>query len=263
VKVNKLQLIAQIVNDSDIPLSPYTIHQQINKKVSIKYSTVRGYLRRLLEQSQILQPFKGYYCNKITHTLMNVPLRSHNLLFTIEKQKWIQKSEKIEETIGAANLMISFGNQRKKVTCQISCDKGLSLDACLFGVKRLLDIVESRKGSPVRQLTLRTFEVNRDFQGTRIDGAKCYTRTGLFGVIERIYQKDESTVRVEQKVSRRMKVDEFTALLQGGVQSYNLTQALFIMTKKMQILADALKFGNQKLFDLESKINDLIHRASS
>ena len=216
-----------------------------------------------MEQSQILQPFKGYYCNKITHTLGSVPLRSHNILFTIEKQKWIQKSEKITETIGAAVLMVSFGIKRKKVTCQISCDKGLSLDACLFGVKRLLDIVESRQGSPVDQLTLRTFEVNRDFQGTRIDGAKCYTRTGLFGVIERIYQKDESTVRIEQKISRKMKVDEFTALLRGGVQSYNLTQALFVMVKKFDALVEALKYNNQKLFDVETKIDRLRHRDSS
>ena len=258
MNVSKLKLLAKIVNDSDIPISPYTIHQQINTKVSMKKSTVRGYLRRLLEQSQILQPFRGYYCNKLTHTLGKVPLRAHNLLFTIEKQKWIQKSEKIKETVGAAVLMVSFGLKRKKVTCQICCDKGLSIDACLFGVKRLLELVESRSGSPVDQLTLRTFEVNRDFQGTRIDGAKCYTRIGLFGVIERIYQKDESTVRVEQKVSDvEMKADEFAALIHGGVQSYNLTQGLFLMVKKFDDVVDVLKFTNRKLGDLEAKIDNL------
>ena len=258
MNVNRMKLIAQIVNDSDIPLSPYSIHQQVNTKVLTSHSTVKVYLRRLLEQSQILQPFRGYYCNQITHTLMSVPLRAHNLLFTIESQNWIQKSEKIKETVGSAVLMVSFGLQRKKVTCQICCDKGLSLDACLFGVKRILEIVESRSGSPVSQLILKTFEVNRDFQGTRIDGAKCYTRSGLFGVIERIYQKDEFTVRVEQKVSDvSMRVDEFAALISGGVQSYNIVQGLFMLVKKMDAVVEALRFNNGKLNDLESKINGL------
>jgi len=255
--VTKLDIIAQTVNESDIPLSPYTIHQEINKKLPIKPSTVRVYLRRLLEREKIYQPYKGYYCNKVTHTLMRVPLRSHNILFTIEDQKWIKKREKIEEHIGEATLWVGFGVQNKKITCQVACDVGLSLDACLFAIKRLFDIVESKKGSMVEDVVLKTFEVNRDFQGVRIDGCKCYTRMGLFGVIERIYQKDEFTVRVEQKVSRKMSIDEFTSLIRGGVTSYNMTQGLFMLVQKIDDLVEAQKLANASMIDLKRRIDDL------
>ena len=109
----------------------------------------------------------------------------------------------------------------------------------------------------VDKLVLKTFEVNRDFQGTRIDGAKCYTRMGLFGVIERIYQKDEFTVRAEQKVSNKMSVDEFTSLIRGGVTSYNMTQGLFMLVKKIDELVDAQKFANGRLIDMKRRIDDL------
>ena len=187
---------------------------------------------------------------------MRVPLKSHNILFTIEKQKWIKKHEKIEEHVGEATLWVCFGVQNKKITCQVACDVGLSLDACLFAIKRLLDLVESRKGSMVDVVTLKTFEVNRDFQGVRIDGCKCYTRMGLFGVIERIYQKDEFTVRAEQKISKEMTVDEFTSLIHGGVTSYNMTQGLFMLVKKIDALVEAQKFTNAQLIDLKRRVDD-------
>lgn len=223
----------------------------------IRKSTVRAYLRRLLERSRIYQPYRGYYCNKTTHTLQSVPLRCHNLLFTVEDQGWIDFSEKVEEVVGDATLWITFGKWNKKITCQVACDVGLSLDACLFAIKRLLDVAESRKGCMVGEVVLKTFEVNRDFQGVRIDGAKTYTRMGLFDVIERIYQKDEHTVRAEQKISKSMKVDDFVALIHGGVTSYNLTQGQFMLVKKIEELVDAVKLTNRELLGIKRRVDSI------
>ncbi|MCW4010559.1 MAG: hypothetical protein NWF05_08065 [Candidatus Bathyarchaeota archaeon] len=257
MKPTPLQIIEQVVNSSEIPLNPWAIHKEVNKFASIKPSTVRVYCRRLLERSKIYQPYKGYYCNKITHTLMKVPLKLHNVLFVLENQKWILESDKVEEVVGDSTLWVTFGFQRKKVTCQVACDVGLNLDACLFAVKRLLDIVEAKKGSMVEDVVLKTFEANRDYQGVRIDGAKCYTRKGLFDVIERIYQKDEHTVRVEQKVSKSMSVDDFVALIQGGVTSYNLTQGQFMLVKKIEQLIEAVKFSNGQMVGLKRRVDDM------
>ena len=256
MRSEKSNAILQVVNDSEIPLSPYGIFREVNKYLSIKKSTVRVYLRRLLEKEKIYQPYRGYYCNKITHTLMRVPLRCHNLLFTVEGQDWIVESGRFEERVGDAVLWVTFGVQRKKVTCQVACDVGLNLDACLFAVKRLLDIVEAKKGCMVDKVVLRTFEANRDFEGVRIDGCKCYTRRGLFDVIERVYQKDESTVRVEQKVSSKMSVDEFLALVHGGVTNYNLTQGQFMLVTKIEQLIDAVKLSNRELLGIKRRVDE-------
>lgn len=187
---------------------------------------------------------------------MRVPLRCHNLLFTIEGQEWVVEGGKVEEVVGDATLWVTFGVQRKKVTCQIACDVGLNLDACLFAVRRLVDIVEGRKGSLVDKLFLRTFEANRDFQGVRIDGCKCYTRRGLFDVIERVYQKDESTVRVEHKVCESMEVDQFLSLIRGGMTNYQVTQGLFVLVKKFEQLIEAVKFSNGELVGLKRRIDE-------
>ena len=117
-------------------------------------------------------------------------------------------------------------------------------NAVLFALNRFFDIVENRTGRGVDQVVVKTFEANRDFLGIRLDGVKCYTKQGLLGVIERIYQKEENLVRCEDKITRHMTVDEFTALIHGGVSSYNLHQGLFMLSQRVEKLVVAIKFQN-------------------
>ena len=54
-----------------------------------------------------------------------------------------------------------------------------------------------------------TFELNKDSTGVRIDGVQCITKTDLYGMIERIYQKEENLVRKEWKVTADVSVNKF------------------------------------------------------
>jgi hypothetical protein len=89
--------------------------------------------------------------------------------------------------------------------------------ACLFAVHRWIDIAEERLGHSLPDtFSITSFEQNRDYVGFRLDGnLSCVTKEGLFGVIERVYQKEENVVRVEHKVSNAMVFSEFESLLQG------------------------------------------------
>lgn len=239
-RLSKSQRILKVINESEIELTPL----EISTKLDIKHSTTRVYLRRLLRQGKVVQPYKGAYCNKITHGMIFVPLRVHNVVVTASAP-WLGFSDDVVEFTGAVKIRVQYGLQRKKVTGRISCDAGMDQNAILFALNRFSDAVYERTGKRLENVVLKTFEVNRDYQGVRIDGAKCYTLKGLFGVIERIYQKEEDTIRHEVKVSKPMSVDEFQNLIQGGVSAYNLQQGLFMLMEEIKGLKETVKFQNE------------------
>jgi len=72
----------------------------------------------------------------------------------------------------------------------------------------------------------------------------------LFGVVERIYQKEDFLVRHEFKVSNPMTIDEFTSLVRGGVSEYTTHQAIFFLAQQVGKLAEAQKFANEQLATL-------------
>lgn len=238
--LSKSQRILKVIDESEIELTPL----EISQKLQIKHSTTRVYLRRLLRQGKVVQPYKGTYCNKITHGMIFVPLRVHNVIVTASAL-WLGFSDDVVEFTGAVKIRVQYGLQRKKITGRISCDAGMDQNAVLFALNRFSDVVYERTGRRLENVVLKTFEVNRDYQGVRIDGAKCYTLKGLFGVIERIYQKEEDTVRHEVKVSKPMSVDEFQSLIQGGISAYNLQQGLFMLMQEIKGLKETMKFQNE------------------
>lgn len=239
--LSKTDRILKTIDASEIELSPL----QISMKTTIKHSTTKVYLRRLLKEGKIVQPYPGAYCNKITHGMMFVPLRVHNVIWTAGPLPWLDFSDDVTEFTGAVKVRVQFGLQRRKVTGRISCDVGMDQNAVLFALNRSFDLVTERAGKTLEHVVLRTFEVNRDYQGVRVDGAKCYTVKGLFDVIERIYQKEDAVVRHEVKVTKKMSVDEFQSLLQGGISSYNLQQGMFMMVQEIRKLSESVKFQNE------------------
>jgi hypothetical protein len=129
-------------------------------------------------------------------------------------------------------------------------------DTALFAVHRFIDIVEHRTEKPVENLVVKTLEANRDYSGVRLDGVQCVTKTGLFGVIERIYQKEPNLVRHEFKISKPVSLDEFSALVQGGAASYNIQQGQFMLVQEVKLLTEAVKFQNgvlKAMFDKQQK----------
>jgi len=232
--------IVKLIDDSEIELSPL----EIATKTAIKHATVKVYLRRLLRQGTIVQPYHGAYCNKITHGMIFVPLRIHNVILGVDAP-WLDFSDDMTEWVGSVKVRVQFGLQRRRLTGRISCDRGMDQNAVVFAIQRCYDIMEGRTGYKVENVVLKTFEVNRDYQGVRIDGAKCYTCKGLFDVIERIYQKEDDVVRHEVKVTKAMGVDEFQSLIQGGVSAFNLQQGVFMMMQKLEKLSETVKFQNE------------------
>lgn len=252
--ISKKKRILKTVIESEIELTP----KQVAEKTQLKRSTVRVYLRDLLEKGKIVQPYPGSYCSKITHGMMIAPLRTHNVILTVEAP-WLTFSDDYTEWYGDVKVRVQFGLQRHKITGRISCDAGMDKNSVHLALSRFYDIVKERTEHEVDQVVLKTFEVNRDYAGIRLDGFKCYTKKGLFGTIERIYQKDD-LVRHEHKITKPMTIDEFTALVRGGVTEYNVQQGLFVLAQKIEALTEAQKFINEKFLQIMRVQNAILKR---
>ena len=232
--------IRKVIDESEIELPP----SEISNIAKVNPSTARGYLRRLLKEGKVIQPYPGAYCNKITHGMRFLPLRCHNLIVCAECLPWLNFSDDVTEFTGAVKIRVQFGIERRKVTGRISCDSGMDVNAVTFALNRFFDLVKERTGHDLDVVVLKTVEFNRDYLGIRLDGIKCYTRKGLFGAVERIYQKEQDVVRHEVKVSREMSMDEFVALIRGGVSAYDLQQGLFMLVQDVKSLVEAVKSQN-------------------
>jgi hypothetical protein len=250
-----------VIDESQLELSPVGIAQKLHEKYpdfSINHGSIRKLVRRLLEKNQILQPYPGSYCNKVTYGMRFVPLMVHNVSLRVslceDVLSWV-----VDEFVGDVKVHVCFGSERRKVSGYIACDRGMGKDACLFAVHRWFDVAEKHLGRPLPEpLELTSFEQNQDYRGIRLDGVQCVTKKGLDNMIERVYQKEENLVRKEHKVSKSMSFTEFESLLQGGVSGYNQTQAQFALMQQVGALTEALKFTNNRLLEIEKSSNALM-----
>lgn len=255
-KRSKKQRILKLLKDSRIELSP----KIIAKRLRLNRSTVRNYVRKMLLDGEIIQPYRGAY-TAITHGMIRPPPRVHNVILTTPAP-WLDFSDDVVERYGAVKLRVQFGYQRHKVTLRLSCDEGMDKNTISFALSRFYDLVKQRTGHVVEDVTIKTFEVNRDYEGFSLDPVKsCFTWKGFFGIIDRIYQKGLTTVRSEQKITRNVKVGEFEALVQKGMRGFSMAQGLHDLTGKVNALADVVKFTNRELSDLKKsneKVADLL-----
>ena len=217
MRSDKKERILKVLESSETILSPKIIAQ----KAKVKPSTARYYLRELLKEGKIIQPFRGYYANKTRYGMGISPVLLHNVILVCEGLDWLDFSDDVVRWVGDVKVRVQFGRKRRKVTVRISCDEGMDRNTVLLAMDKAFSIIKERTGREVDESWLwefRTNEVHRDVFGVRIDvnsrkGSFCYTRKGLFGLIERIYQKDRDRVRIEHKVSRKMTLDELTTLI--------------------------------------------------
>lgn len=212
----------------------------------------------MLNEGKILQPYPGVYASQIAYGMMVAPLRVHNLCLQIGTP-WLKFSDKVEEVTGSVKIRVLFGLQRRRVTGFISCDAGMDFNSVHFAVNRFYDLFEERTGRVVEDVTVKTFEANRDVAGVRLDLVKCYTRREFDQVLERIYQKGD-VVRGEYKVSKEMSVEQFQNLLQGGLSQYQATQAQFQTIQEVRKLTEAMK-GNFRIQQQIEKQNQAILKA--
>ena len=250
-----------VIDASEVELTPAEIARKIHDDGSenwnpkmIKpgqYTSVRVVCARLLQKGLVIQPYPGAYCNKITYGVRFVPLAVHNIRLHSNLCQNVKHWE-IDEVVGGVKISVCFGKERRKVSGFISCDVGgMSHDACLLAVNRWFDIVEHHLGWELTDLVLTTFELNKDSAGVRIDGVQCITKKDLYGMIERTYQKEESLVRKEWKVSKPMSINKFEEALQKGLASMDSAQSVSDLKKEVRVVGEAMKFNNSRMLGLE------------
>lgn len=239
--------IIELIESSEIELSPIQIAQKLNAN----HSSVRVYLPQLVAQNKILTPYPGYYCSKSTHGVRFGGLRVHNIVAVADVCVGVHFEDVV--VVGDVKVRVVGGVERQRVSVFVSCDAGMDRNSCLLALDKGFGLAKLRLGFEVEDIVLKTFELNRDYLGVRVDRATCLTRRGLYDVVERVYSKGEGVVRHEHKISRDMGVKEFESLLMGGVSGYNVTQANFALIQEVKKLTDAVKMNNSLLVG-QSKI---------
>lgn len=243
--------VYQVIDASDIELKPCEIARIIHSSKMPKeitpgqYTTVRVACRTLLNKGLIVQPYEGAYCNKITHGVRFVPLCVHNITLLAKVCQNLVHWE-VDEFVGGVKIHVCFGQERKQVTGYISCDVGgMSHDACLLALNRWFEIVEGRLGYCLQDLVLQTVEFNKDYHGARIDGFQCVTKKGLYGIIDRTYQKEADVIRRERKVTQPMSINKFEAEIHRQLEEIGKGQELFELQQEVRRLSETQKFSNQ------------------
>ena len=253
-------LIYHVIDEAEIELKPVEIAQKIytpNKPTDGQRSTVRVLCAKLLQRGLIMQPYPGAYCNKVTYGMRFYALRVHNVRFHSHLTFKV-KHEVVEEFVDGVKIHVCFGSERRQVTGYIANDvPGMERATCMFALNRLFDIIEGRLGFELRDLDLTTFEINKDYANVRLDGVQCVTKRGLYGMIERTYQKEENLVRREVKVSSPMSVNKFEEVLQKGLVGLEQVQHFAELSRSVVGVGDALKFNNNRLLQLEKLVEGL------
>lgn len=246
-----MRKILDVINQSERELTP----REIADITEINHSTVKNYVRKLLGKGKIIQSRYGFYSKLPTHGMGKADKKVHNFLVVAENLPWLDFSDDVKEEWGSVTIRVQFGLKRKKITGWISCDPGMVKDTFIFALKRVDDIVKLRTGHELAHIEVKTLEVGRDLKKFRIDPAKsCFTWKGLFGVVERIYQK-EDTVRVERKFTKKMNIDEAISLF--DLPRDNIQQGLYIVSKKVDALVDAQRYQNSKITEGSKRLDGL------
>lgn len=246
--------ILHAIDESEIELRPIEVAWKIHaphKPTQGQRTTIRVILRKLLDKGLVLQPYPGAYCNKITYGMRFVPLCVHNISLRSFVCQDVMHWE-VDEFVGGVKIHVCFGSERRKISGYVACDVGgMSHDACLLALHRWFDVVEDHLGWQLDDLELTTFECNKDYYGVRIDGVQCVTKLDLYGMVERVYQKEENLVRKERKVTRPMSVNKFEEAISKGFADHDKLQVSFELKEEVKRVSEALKFNNSRLLGLE------------
>lgn len=258
------QQILSLLEESDFPLGP----SEIAQKTMLKKSSCRVYLRNLLEKGLIAQMGYGKYVAKTKLQSLKpssegrvkvfggaVPLRIHEVRLRVDGGGVVVRHG---EKVVLGDVVYEFvwcgGGV---ITVRVACDRGLDdkewRHARDFVLRRL------GVGSP-EQLEVVSYEIGHDYEGVRLDGAKCLTLKAFDGAIERFYNKridGRDVLRHEAKVPKGVSVVSVEALLQGGVTSYNVMQSQFAMQQSIRELAESVKGSNRLSVDQAIKLENI------
>lgn len=238
-------------------LTPKEIGEKINEsktKKPLSRSTVRNVLRLMVLEGSVKQPYPGVYCDSITYGVKIDPICVHNLRLRFKVNEDIE-SWNTTENVEDVKIYVCFGEQRKLVSGYIAYDHGMTKALCFMAIDRWIAIVEKRLGRSVNDLVVSSAEFNNDYSG-RLDGEiHCVTKQVLKDTIERIYQKDDATIRKEYKVNREMSVTKFETMFNNGTLDQVLGQQTTTEIVKAQgEQGKALLSINGKILNVQQSI---------
>lgn len=247
----KMRKIVELLEEKKAEFYPL----EISRRTGLNHSTVKNYCRKLLRDQKIAQPYRGVYCSKLTYSMVMRPAKVHNVILSVPAP-WLRFSDDVTEFVSDVKIRVQFGKRRRRITGRISCDAGMDHRAALFSVERFYDIVHELTGRVVDEVVVKTFEINRDFQGLRLDGARSFTRTTFGEYLDRIYQKGKA-VRSEIKISKEVSVDQMLLLAQGGIPSFQVAQSVFELSNRLSELLETMKFQNRMIQALVKEVEHL------
>lgn len=242
--ISKTKRILKVLRESEEPLKP----SEIAFFAKVNHSTTRVYLRRLLGQGEVTQPYPQKYVTKTTHGIVKDLVCVHNLVLSIDAPRLPKGIRAFEGWFRSVKLRVLFGSRNEKITGFVSCDEGMDLDKYVFVVDKFKSVIFERTGARVcdGEVNVVTFELNKDRKDIRLDGVKSLTVKDFSGVLERIYSKDGG-VRSEVKVAEPMNVASVEALLKGGMTNYQIVQGVGLLRQDIREQIKVQKETNRLL----------------
>lgn len=251
----KYQKILDTIEKSPNPITPL----EISSLTEINSGTVRKYVRNLEKWGFIWGIFYGHYkSSKNLFTLGRSEVKSDCPRIHCLRLRVIDSS-KIFRTfsLDLVFLKVTFQHHNNgSISVFVDCVGSYSLDYVSFRllvelVMKELDLDDWEK------VTVLSFELNNDFKGGKIDGAKAVTLRTFDGSFRRVYQK-RFGVRDEVKVVGGIQVRDVLTLLNGGVEAYNFSRLLFTLIEEVRLERKAVKFQSQLVMSAVSSMKKWI-----
>ena len=248
--------IYEILLKTPEPLTPKQITEKLNEDTHRKLiptGTVRPILRKMKTKGVIKQPYSGAYCDKITYDVRFHPLLVHNVRMHFLTEESLESWE-TTEVVGGVKVHVHFGSERHKVSGWISYDRGMNRPACMLAVDRWIAICEKRLGREVKDLVLTTCEVNRDYDGCRLDGeVHCVSKKVFKDTLERVYQREDA-VRHEFRLMKNMTLTQFDMIFNQGLDSVIGVQTVYDNSRELAELRQAQTFMNRRMMETKDSV---------
>jgi len=255
--MSKFKKILDTINQIKRPCYPI----EISIFSKINHSTTRVYLRRLLKQRLVIQPFPGTYVTSPIHVMGSEPKipkgfespdllpRVQNLCLIYRARSYAMESFREVRRVGSTKIRILYGKKYRKISVFVSNPWGLDLE----GTYLTLDVAQNMIHKTLKiPLDIHVFKVVNmewlnDVQAIRLEGLKVVTVRDFTGALEKIYNKPEG-IRREVRIGSGSSIHQVLALWRGGIPLHQIVQGQQELVQEIRGLKDLLAaFINKKL----------------
>ena len=249
----KEERLLRIIKDYPEGISPITLYN-ITK---LPHNTIKTILRRLLNKGIIksIASAQGYYALAENSTHMMLFYNVQNAIIQVESDK-ISIDEEINEEENLENIIkfnLVIGAKSKKATFTVSSDYPFNFTSLVGYVHMFQEkMVRLCKFKPkLDEINIRTFEINHDHLGYRVDGLSSYTIRNAIADFK-LYNK-KNGVREEYKIKVPIPFRFIQTLIEQGI-----TTAFY--TQKIDRIDSKLHETNKLMRKLKGLFNKLVSK---